>query len=291
MAETIIARGLAVPMGFAGSLPLADRGVVSAGIGSVRRNQSVVCADPTTHTLVYSADGAGLLLFGGHAVPLRRNDLWVIPAGIVYTLTSRSPEWKLMWFHLRPIVRWTHLDGGQPYQRTAGQANRMVPVMAGLISEASALQQDRVKMGKLFAEILVIFLERRLRPDRDGHGAARERLAEVWAAVDHDLSRPWTVADLASLFGVSAPHFHRLVQGLHRSSPLKIVTQMRMARAQALLSDSDHRLATIAAAVGYDDAFSFSRAFKHCTGVSPRAFRAGEGSGRIRPASASRARP
>jgi AraC-like DNA-binding protein len=47
-----------------------------------------------------------------------------------------------------------------------------------------------------------------------------------------------------------------------------------MARARQLLITSDHTVAEIAASVGYQDPFYFSRQFRAVNGVSPREFRA-----------------
>jgi len=46
-----------------------------------------------------------------------------------------------------------------------------------------------------------------------------------------------------------------------------------MQKARALLSSSNDNIETIAEAVGYSDAFSFSKVFKRITGVPPRDFR------------------
>jgi AraC family transcriptional activator of mtrCDE len=47
----------------------------------------------------------------------------------------------------------------------------------------------------------------------------------------------------------------------------------RMGLAARILSESDASLAEVAARVGYDSEFAFSRAFKRIRGVAPSAFR------------------
>ena len=46
-----------------------------------------------------------------------------------------------------------------------------------------------------------------------------------------------------------------------------------MEQAKRLLTETDARIYEIAAAVGYEDAFYFSRLFKRLTGVSPMDWR------------------
>jgi len=48
---------------------------------------------------------------------------------------------------------------------------------------------------------------------------------------------------------------------------------IRMQRAMHLLAETEQGLEAVAAAVGYQDAFGFSKVFKRTTGMSPREFR------------------
>ena len=51
------------------------------------------------------------------------------------------------------------------------------------------------------------------------------------------------------------------------------VTHMRMSRAAALLESTPQKLQAVAAAIGYESAFTFSTAFKRWAGRSPNAYR------------------
>ncbi|MFM7331331.1 MAG: helix-turn-helix domain-containing protein, partial [Brachymonas sp.] len=48
---------------------------------------------------------------------------------------------------------------------------------------------------------------------------------------------------------------------------------LRMQKAMQLLANTEQTLEQIAQAVGYQDAFGFSKVFKRSTGLAPRAFR------------------
>jgi len=52
------------------------------------------------------------------------------------------------------------------------------------------------------------------------------------------------------------------------------VTHVRVQRAAELLQKTDDKLALIAAAVGYRDAFVFSKLFKKWIGCAPSVYRA-----------------
>ncbi len=56
----------------------------------------------------------------------------------------------------------------------------------------------------------------------------------------------------------------------------EFVVQARINRGRILLTESSLTVSEIAAALGYDDIYFFSRQFKAKTGVSPTAFREGK---------------
>jgi transcriptional regulator GlxA family with amidase domain len=88
-----------------------------------------------------------------------------------------------------------------------------------------------------------------------------------------DLTRHWTVAELARAVGVSRAVLARRFAAAMGEPPQRWLTRSRLERAAALLGAADDGLAAIAAAVGYDSEFAFSRAFRREFGVAPGAYR------------------
>lgn len=85
--------------------------------------------------------------------------------------------------------------------------------------------------------------------------------------------RRWTVEDIAAAVGVSRAVLGRRFAAALASPPLRALTQVRMQRAARLLRETDHGLARIADAVGYDSEFAFSRAFKRAYHLAPIPYR------------------
>jgi YesN/AraC family two-component response regulator len=56
-----------------------------------------------------------------------------------------------------------------------------------------------------------------------------------------------------------------------------------MQKAMQLLSETGMNLEQVAQAVGYQDAFGFSKVFKRTTGMAPRAFRQQDARDRLEP--------
>ncbi|GAA1981889.1 AraC family transcriptional regulator [Catenulispora subtropica] len=95
----------------------------------------------------------------------------------------------------------------------------------------------------------------------------------VGAALERIHTEPahrWTVAELAASAGMSRAAFAARFAELVGQPPLAYLTDWRMTLAADLLRDgSGTTVAAAARAVGYQDAFAFSVAFKRVKGVSP----------------------
>jgi transcriptional regulator GlxA family with amidase domain len=89
------------------------------------------------------------------------------------------------------------------------------------------------------------------------------------------LDEPLRVAALAALASVSPAHFTALFKDQTGCSPRDYLHLLRIHKACRLLRDSGLPIKEVAARVGYQDAFHFSRQFKAFEGISPSEYRAG----------------
>jgi AraC-like DNA-binding protein len=88
-----------------------------------------------------------------------------------------------------------------------------------------------------------------------------------------ETARDWSLDSLANAVGLSRSGFALKFKQVFGDTPLHYLTTLRMQKAMELLAHSDQYIEAVAAAVGYQDALSFSRAFKKSVGKSPREFR------------------
>jgi AraC-like DNA-binding protein len=99
------------------------------------------------------------------------------------------------------------------------------------------------------------------------------QIGRAIALMHDDPAHPWTLNELAKNAGLSRTSLAERFRGAMGDTPLNHLRTLRMQRAIKLLSNPDRNLETVATAVGYQDAFSFSKVFKRTVGMSPKAFR------------------
>jgi AraC-like DNA-binding protein len=100
-------------------------------------------------------------------------------------------------------------------------------------------------------------------------------VARALSVVYEQMQYPWTVAELATVAGLSRAAFARRFTELVGQPPLTYLTQMRLARAARLLRDTDQPIAKIAGSVGYGSQIALTRAFRREVGVPPGTYRTG----------------
>ena len=102
-----------------------------------------------------------------------------------------------------------------------------------------------------------------------------EKLLELLAFLESNLERAFSLRELARRYGCSVSHLMRLFHQHCRSTPYRMLTEMRMRRAVGLLLETELSVKEIAAKVGYENPMNFSTEFRKRHRISPRLFRRG----------------
>jgi len=167
-----------------------------------------------------------------------------------------------------------HLPAGD-VQRERGLATIVGLMRAALLDPSPGQERlARSLLDPLFAYLLHCH-ERAGAGDRAARPAqpADRRIARALQLLRSKPGDRWTVEALARAAGLSRAAFARRFQAEIGVPPLRHLADLRMELAARLLAEGDDTLAAIAAQVGYESEFAFSRAFKRQTGEAPGAFR------------------
>lgn len=226
-------------------LPLPpSEGRPEAGPGAAPGPHAAAAAEP-------APGGSAALVSGAY-------QLWHAP---VHPFFRELPPWRVLRGDQLPRLGPISLTVALLGQEAARQEPGSTLVLHGLL------------------DVLFTYLMRELLADAQAGGAGltqAQRDPPVRRAVElmhADCARAWTLEGLARAVGLSrtvlAERF-RLAMG---DTPLSYLRTVRLQRAIQLLGETDRGLEQVAADVGYQDAFGFSKAFKRAVGCSPSEFR------------------
>ncbi len=99
------------------------------------------------------------------------------------------------------------------------------------------------------------------------------RIEQSIAYMQQHLDKPLHVSTLATLANVSPSYYTVLFKRQTGSAPIDYFIRLRMQHACHLLEATSFSVKEVAAALGYEDPFYFSRIFKSVNEVAPSAYR------------------
>ena len=125
------------------------------------------------------------------------------------------------------------------------------------------------------AHLLALMIEYRHERQRDTSDSV-QKVAESIIYMSEHVDEPLRVSTLAALANLSPAHFAVRFREQTGCAPRDYLHLLRIHRACQLLRSSALNVKEIAARLGYQDPFHFSRQFKAFQGVSPSEYRGKE---------------
>ncbi|MCX7028338.1 MAG: helix-turn-helix domain-containing protein [Spirochaetes bacterium] len=151
-------------------------------------------------------------------------------------------------------------------------------------------------IGSSYRFFFADLLEKHLSGDRELEHSARHAFISFlyqisagkhpnWAAADNvhiekaiaimqsRIERRLDLVELCRRLDVSREHFIRLFSSYMGMPPMRYYARLKIEAARAMLSSTNLHVGEIADKLGFDSQFSFSRAFRRTTGISPSDYR------------------
>jgi AraC-like DNA-binding protein len=145
------------------------------------------------------------------------------------------------------------------------------------LETAFAAIDEKTRRLRLYSAILNIVSHLRQTADRQptriSTPLSSAFLDQILEYIDENYRNPVNLADLSDMARLSPAYFSTVFKKQVGASFKEYLTGVRVKAAMELLGKTNRSVAEISAAVGYDDPFYFSRAFKKVTGRSPSEWR------------------
>jgi AraC-like DNA-binding protein len=247
---------------------LAATSISFAGFTEARAGYTFVRHDPPFSAVIVTAAGEGEVLIDGRWARCPTGQAYVMPPRALNAYHIRpGRRWRLHWAIYPEAVRLPTLDAGRPPRLGPVSAPGFRLAIEGMWFENSG-RADQAVVG-YWATIAHRMVLRMLEA-----GERDSRLDRLWLAVGENIGGAWDLRRLAACAGMSQESLRRLCLRQVGRPPLSHLTRLRMNTAADILSHTEEKVASVAARVGYADAFAFSTAFKREMGLSPKRFRA-----------------
>lgn len=231
------------------------------------------------YILIYCLAGKGVCKLRNRQWPVASGDAVVLPPGKTHTYHADPGDpWTIFWVHFTgaraaDYVAALEMEAENPILHSP-RPNALRQAFEETYRHAlhgfsdSSLLGLSTGLARLVGLLRIYSRPRGLRMHR-----TEDRVLDAVRRMQAEPTRDWSLGDLAGEAGMSAPYFCEVFRKQVGCAPGQFLIRQRIQMACALMHESNLTVAQIAARVGYEDPYYFSRLFSRHIGQSPRSYR------------------
>lgn len=196
--------------------------------------------------------------YGEHEITA--GEFFIIRPGevTVYTADDRTP-WEYVWLGFVGERAEVFSSGRSVYRTPSGLDVRLYDkVMSGVST-------PEIYTAFIYELIFRIFRSE----EEDG---SQDKLRRIHRYIRYNYMQHLSVGELARTFGFDRSYLFRIFKERYGVGIKEYITTVRMRNARSFL-ESGYTVSEVAAMVGYDDVFNFSKGFKRYFGAAPSSYR------------------
>lgn len=254
-----------------------DFGVVFGGFERCRTDYQIDRRDFPWFSLEFVNRGTGNLRLGDEDYELRPGSFFLYGPSVPHRIES-SPENPLGKY----FVGFTgggvedFLNSHEIPPGTAARCPRGEPIRRTfdtLIERGVRKSRNSRQLCSLITRQLLLMCRDDAASPANMNSPAYAAYARARDFISANYLAVTTLEGVARACGLDAPYLCRLFSRYHDETPYQFLTRLRMDHASLLLLEGDQTVKDVAAAMGFKDAFHFSRVFKSVHHVPPSRFR------------------
>ncbi|RCX18588.1 AraC-like DNA-binding protein [Fontibacillus phaseoli] len=232
------------------------------------------------YSLIFILDGEGIFIQKGKKYQLRRNDLFGVFPQVpheYFSVECDPMHYIRLTFEGSQCVQLLERIGIKrctPIKVNGYTSSALLHLRELIVQAENTGDRDRDLVR--LSTFLQLFrsLSRHVPDEIRNIDCSDEWLERGREHMELHYSEDISIESIARYVGIERSYFSRKFKTAYGITPLKYLQNIRIHAAKKLLETTDLSLAAIAPSVGYVDIFSFSKAFKKNTGISPVEYRA-----------------
>lgn len=230
--------------------------------------------------LHYVISGKGKLRIMNKEYKIHENQLFYIPADIMaYYEADHDNPWEYMWTHIGgavmlEVLKDCQLDEYNPVKDIISPKGKYFRSLFDILSDIFNYYESEYYCISRTYEMMDYFKRAYVsETKKTSESLQLQYVRTVIKFIQLKFSEDIHVDDIALTCGLNRSYLSRLFHEATGTTIKDYLQSYRMQAAENMLKNTDSTIQYIAYAVGYNDIFTFSKAFKKHTGSSPSAFR------------------
>lgn len=212
--------------------------------------------------LHYVLSGKGIYTVEGKSYTVQKDQAFLIrPGEVTYYKADEEDPWKYIWIGLRTDIPTFET---MPY---IIENKELTSILRKYSNTETIFRLNELHTAALAWSVVACLSENMYGNGRTGY---TERALQI---MDRRYMEDISVRSIADMLNIDRSYFSNLFKREVGVSPQRYLIDIRMKRALELLREERYTVSVVAASVGYDDLFTFSRCFKKHYGVPPTAYK------------------
>ncbi|WP_029318985.1 AraC family transcriptional regulator [Butyrivibrio sp. AE3004] len=230
--------------------------------------------------LHFVISGKGKLQIMGKEYHIHANQLFYIPANIMaYYEADKDDPWEYCWTHIGGAVmlealKDCQIDEYNPVKdiisSKTGNFRNLFDILSDIFNDYESEYYCLAKVYEIMDYLKKAYLTA---TEKNNESQQLQYVRTVIKFIQLKYSENIHVDTIADTCGLNRSYLSRLFRDATGTTIKDYIQTYRMQTAQKMLKNSDSSIQYIAFAVGYNDIFTFSKAFKKYSGFSPSSYR------------------
>lgn len=198
----------------------------------------------------------------------------ITPDVVEYIIPDENDPWELLWFVSADPKMWDLVKYYNANEKTLVFEFNYFEELEKLKYIVIANNMKTVNSAGILSHYFNILKNHLGAENQTFHNSAAQGYIDFSvnyfkSNYDQDIS----ITKLTNLLGISQPYLYKIFQEAFGKSPKKFLTEYRIAKAKALLKETELSVSEVACSVGFEDPFCFSKCFSKYEGISPVKYR------------------
>lgn len=246
---------------------LRDFGLLEVGVTHAGEGWCFIRPEPFFGLVIATVSGTGAVLCDGKWQDAGAETLYTMPPGSAhgYRLAGKH-EWRYAWAMFETVDGYPELFTGRNASLMSAPCYSLDAANRGLFGEVIRTNDPQllsIWCDLIRASLATLVSQHKIDPC----------LRELWQVVTQKISMTWSIDAMVAQTHMGRERLRTLCQRYYGRSPRQYLTQLRLRKACELLRESDHTLDAVASQIGFNDAFSFSKAFSREYRMPPSKYR------------------
>ena len=229
---------------------------------------------------IVTVAGSGRFRVGDSTGVVRSGDTLIVPPGIPHAYWCDSDEWSYYWAHVvgGDLPKYILQAGGEfpAVNLSPARLRKIVDEFESVIALVASNRslEQMILASHSIRNILAIALFSKNAGEMNATKASTHHaLEKCFQILLENTRRSLTLRELAAQAGLSPSRLANMFKSQTGTSPIAHHMHLRMQEAAGLLASTDLNIKEVAARMGFQDPYHFSRAFKSHLHTSPMGYR------------------